>query len=48
MMEFEQKYIVRILEDGYDSGEYKEISREEIPWVAEIFLAAFLALFNMQ
>ena len=44
MMEFEQKYIVRILEDGYDSGEYKEISREEIPWVAEIFLAAFLGV----
>ncbi len=44
MMEFEQKYIIRILEDGYDSGEYKEIAREEIPWVAEIFLAAFLGV----
>ena len=44
MMEFEQKYIIRILEDGYDSGEYKEIGREEIPWVAEIFLAAFLGV----
>ena len=42
MMEFEQKYIIRILEDGYDSGEYKEVIREDIPWVAEMFLAAFL------
>ncbi|HBL78336.1 MAG: hypothetical protein A2W90_16235 [Bacteroidetes bacterium GWF2_42_66] len=44
MMEFEQKYIIRILEDGYDSGEYKEINKEDIPWIAEMFLAAFLGV----
>lgn len=41
MMEFEQSYIQRILEDGYDAGEYKNVKREDIPWIAETFLAAF-------
>jgi AcrR family transcriptional regulator len=41
MMEFEQSYIIRILEDGYDAGEYKNVKREDIPWIAEIFLSAF-------
>ena len=41
MMKYEQSYIVRIMEDGYDAGEYKEVEREEIPWLAEMFLAAF-------
>jgi len=42
MMEFERSYITRIMEDGYDSGEYTEVAREDIPWLAEMFLAAFL------
>ena len=41
MMEFEQAYIIRILEDGVDAGECEEISREDIPWLAEMFLASF-------
>lgn len=41
MMEFEQSYIIRILEDGFDSGEYKTTQREDIPWIAEMFLASF-------
>lgn len=44
MMEFEQKYLIRIMEDGYDSGEYKGIVREDIPFVAEIFLASFFGI----
>ena len=42
MMEFERSYITRIMEDGYDSGEYTEVDWENIPWLAEMFLAAFL------
>ncbi|MGQ8338512.1 TetR/AcrR family transcriptional regulator [Sunxiuqinia sp. A32] len=41
MMEFEQSYIIGILEDGYDSGEYSSVEKEDIPWVAEMFLATF-------
>lgn len=41
MMEFERSYITRILEDGYDAGEYKNVERSDIPWIAETFLAAF-------
>ncbi|WP_321289797.1 TetR/AcrR family transcriptional regulator [uncultured Sunxiuqinia sp.] len=41
MMEFEQSYIVRILEDGFDSGEYNTSGKEDIPWIAEMFLASF-------
>ncbi|WP_159523398.1 TetR/AcrR family transcriptional regulator [Sunxiuqinia indica] len=41
MMEFEQSYIVRILEDGFDSGEYNTSAKEDIPWIAEMFLASF-------
>jgi AcrR family transcriptional regulator len=42
MMDFEQAYITRILEDGYDAGEYRNVNREDIPWITETFLAAFL------
>ncbi|MDD4191189.1 MAG: TetR/AcrR family transcriptional regulator [Mangrovibacterium sp.] len=41
MMAFERSYITRILEDGYDAGEYKNVERSDIPWIAETFLAAF-------
>lgn len=41
MLDFEKSYIMRILEDGYDSGEYRGVEREDIPWIAELFLAAF-------
>ncbi|MBN1984741.1 MAG: TetR/AcrR family transcriptional regulator [Prolixibacteraceae bacterium] len=41
MMDYERSYLVRILEDGYDAGEYTRINREDIPYIAEIFLAAF-------
>ena len=44
MMEFEQAYIVRILEDGFDSGEFKETEKSDIPWLAEMLLASFYGL----
>lgn len=44
IVSFEQSYISRILEDGYDLKELREIKREEIGWVSEMFLAAFLGL----
>ncbi len=44
MMTFEKSYITRILEDGYDIGEYKDINKEDIPVFAELMLAAFLGI----
>lgn len=41
MMDFEKSYITRVLEDGYDAREYTNVNKEDIPWVAETFLAAF-------
>ena len=44
IISFEQSYISRILEDGYDLKELREIKCEEIGWVSAMFLAAFLGL----
>jgi len=44
MMEFEKSYITRIMEDGYDSGEYTQVERGDIPWSAEMFVAAFYGM----
>lgn len=41
MLEYEKRYLIRIMEDGYDSGEYRGIAREDIPWMAELFFGAF-------
>lgn len=44
LLEFEKSYVVRILEDGYDIGEYTNINKDDIPMFAEILLAAFLGI----
>lgn len=44
MMQFEKSYITRILEDGFDAGELKEAKREELGWMAEMFLASFFGI----
>jgi AcrR family transcriptional regulator len=44
VIDFEKSYIIRILEDGYDSGEFRKFKREEIPWIAEMFFAAFFGI----
>jgi AcrR family transcriptional regulator len=41
MMDFERSYVVRIMEDGFDAGEYTKVDKKDIPWIAEVFLAAF-------
>lgn len=41
MLEYEKKYLTRIMEDSYDSGEYRGIERDDIPWMCEFFLGAF-------
>ena len=41
MVDFEQAYITRILEDGYDAGEYKNVKREDIPWIAQIVITTY-------
>ena len=44
LMSFEQNYLTRLLEDAYDSDEYKAIERDEIPWISEIMIAAFFGI----
>lgn len=44
IMEYEKSYVVRILEDAYDCGEFTQVSKDEIPWYAELLLAAFLGI----
>ena len=44
MMEFEKSYLLRILEDGFDSGEYNHASREDLPLIAEMSLASFYGI----
>lgn len=41
IMAYEQSFITRILEDGFDAGEYKNVKRDDIPWIAEVLLSAF-------
>ncbi|MEI6864603.1 TetR/AcrR family transcriptional regulator [Flavicella sp.] len=41
---FETKFITRILEEGYDTGEFTEVKLEDIPWFAESALAAFFGI----
>ncbi|MCG8306858.1 MAG: TetR/AcrR family transcriptional regulator [Cytophagales bacterium] len=44
LIEFEQAYLSRILEDGFDAGEIKSIDKEDIPWFAETMVAAFFGI----
>ncbi len=44
VMAFEKSYITRLLEDGYDSGEWSAVPREDLSWFAEIVIAAFLGI----
>ena len=44
ILNFEKPYIARILEDGIDTGELKDIAKEEIPWLSEIAIAAFFGI----
>lgn len=44
MMDFETAYITRLLEDGYDAGEFRTIDRDDIPWFSEAILASFFGI----
>lgn len=41
LLDFERNYIVRLLEDAYDSGEYRAIPKQDMPMMAELLLASF-------
>ena len=43
-MAFETGFITRILEEGYDTGEFTEVQPEDISWFAESSLAAFFGI----
>lgn len=44
MMNFEICYVTRILEDGYDTGEFVYVPKKEIAWYSELMIAAFLGI----
>ncbi|MDA3890919.1 MAG: TetR/AcrR family transcriptional regulator [Salinivirgaceae bacterium] len=44
LFEFEKEYISRILEDGFDSGEYTEFAKDDIGWLSKTLIAAFLGI----
>lgn len=41
MMEFEKSYLLRIMLDAYDSGECRNINRDDLPLMAELLLAGY-------
>lgn len=43
-LEFETAYLTRILEDGYDCGEFTKVEKNDIKWFAETLIAAFLGI----
>lgn len=43
-LKFEKDYLTRILEDGYDCGEFTKIEKGDIPSFAETLIAAFLGI----
>ena len=44
LMDFEQSYLTRLLEDGYDAGEIKSIEKDEIPLMSETILVSFFGI----
>lgn len=44
IMSFEKSYVTRILEDGYDTGEFNKVEKSEIAWYAELIIAAFFGI----
>ncbi len=44
IMQFEQDYLSRILIDGYDSGDFTDFTKEDIPWFSKTLIAAFLGI----
>lgn len=44
VLKYEKSYVMRILEDGYDTGELNFIEKEDIGFVAEVFVVAFLGI----
>lgn len=43
VMKFEKTYLTRIMEDSYDSDEYKNVCRQDISGIAELLLVAFFS-----
>jgi len=47
MVNFEKSYIIRIIEDGHDSGECSGVDQNDISWIAETLLAAFYGVIQL-
>ncbi len=46
LLEYEKAYLVRIIEDGYNSDEYRKVNRQDIPVTAELLLVAFFSVID--
>lgn len=44
IIESEKQYITNLLEDGYDSFNFEGIKREDLPWLAETMIVAFMGI----
>lgn len=44
IIQFEKSYVTRILEDGFDTGEFIQVNKDEIPWFSELLLTAFFGI----
>ncbi len=44
LIDYEKEYMIKILQEGYDSGEYKLFGKDDIRWEAEMFLAALFGI----
>jgi len=45
-IEFEKDYLTRILDDAYDSGEFRKIEKDDIPFFSEVLIAAFFGVMS--
>jgi AcrR family transcriptional regulator len=44
LLDFEKSYLTRMLEDGYDSGEFTAIPKKDLPWFSETILSGFFGI----
>ncbi len=44
IIESEKQYITKLLEEGYDSFNFEGIKREDLPWLAETMIVAFMGI----
>lgn len=44
VVESENAYLTQLLQNGFDSGEFKNVNREDLPLLAEVVLSGFFGI----